>query len=258
MRLTFSRVLGPAIPGCVVRLPADHHASAAADIGDAAFDLFNHTGCARLLGASCRAEGIHAILSGMYRAWRRESSAALRSSPEWNQQGGKIFPKVYQRNGAVYLVTTEFFFRTGRLRSDNPLIYEMPWERSINIDVPGDLLDRQGFDRKRHGWGVGGAMKIVVTKRSILRRRSGRSWPRLAPSSMARSMSPTLRRQLADCDAMMVRLGCHFGKLLIAQASKLRYILAATTGLDHIDLDAARLAWVRGLSASATTARKSS
>ena len=47
---------------------------------------------------------------------------------------------VYQRNGAVYLVTTEFFFRTGRLRSDDPMIYEMPWERSINIDVFGDLI----------------------------------------------------------------------------------------------------------------------
>ena len=50
------------------------------------------------------------------------------------------FETVYQRNGAVYLVTPEFFFRTGRLRSDDPVIYEMPWERSINIDVPGDLM----------------------------------------------------------------------------------------------------------------------
>ena len=36
------------------------------------------------------------------------------------------FETVYQRNGAVYLVTTEFFFRTGKLRGDNPMIYEMP------------------------------------------------------------------------------------------------------------------------------------
>ena len=57
------------------------------------------------------------------------------------------FETIYQRNGAVYLVTTEFFFRTGRLRSDDPVIYEMPWERSINIDVSGDLHDCQGVDR---------------------------------------------------------------------------------------------------------------
>lgn len=50
------------------------------------------------------------------------------------------YEKLYQRNGAIYIVTTEYFQRTGRLRSETPVIYEMPWERSINIDIPGDLL----------------------------------------------------------------------------------------------------------------------
>ena len=50
------------------------------------------------------------------------------------------YEKLYQRNGAIYIVTTEYFQRTGRLRSESPTIYEMPWERSINIDVPGDML----------------------------------------------------------------------------------------------------------------------
>ena len=27
-----------------------------------------------------------------------------------------------------------------RLRSLTPVMYEMPWERSINVDGPGDLL----------------------------------------------------------------------------------------------------------------------
>lgn len=57
-----------------------------------------------------------------------------------------------------------------------------------------------------------------------------------------------LARELADCDALMVRLGHHIGKPLIAKAPRLRYILTATTGLDHIDLDAARRASVRVIS----------
>jgi D-3-phosphoglycerate dehydrogenase len=55
-------------------------------------------------------------------------------------------------------------------------------------------------------------------------------------------------RELADCEALMVRLGCNIGEPLIARAPKLRYILTATTGLDHIDLDAARRASVRVIS----------
>lgn len=57
-----------------------------------------------------------------------------------------------------------------------------------------------------------------------------------------------LANEIADCDVIMVRLGRHVGKPLIAQAPRLRYILSATTGLDHIDLEAARLASVRVIS----------
>lgn len=47
---------------------------------------------------------------------------------------------LYQNNGAVYIVSTGYFRCERRLRSLTPVIYEMPWERSINIDLPGDLL----------------------------------------------------------------------------------------------------------------------
>jgi CMP-N-acetylneuraminic acid synthetase len=50
------------------------------------------------------------------------------------------FEPIYQRNGAIYLVRTRYFRSSGRLRGDDPLIYEMPWERSINIDTPGDFV----------------------------------------------------------------------------------------------------------------------
>ena len=47
---------------------------------------------------------------------------------------------LFHRNGAIYIVTTEFFERTGCLMSPTPILYEMPWERSVNIDGNGDLL----------------------------------------------------------------------------------------------------------------------
>ena len=108
----------------------------AADI-DAAFELFKRTGCESLISA-CR-QRASAIRAGCI-AWGRASSARAPFLAEPEPTRRQDFETVYQRNGAVYLVTTEFFLRTGRLRSDNPVIYEMPWERSINIDVPGDLM----------------------------------------------------------------------------------------------------------------------
>jgi CMP-N,N'-diacetyllegionaminic acid synthase len=106
----------------------------AADI-DAAFEQFERTGCESLISA-CRAEGIRHP-SGMYLLKEGRGTAYVAGAEPARRQD---FETVYQRNGAIYLVTTEFFRRTGRLRSDSPEIYEMPWERSINIDVPGDLL----------------------------------------------------------------------------------------------------------------------
>jgi CMP-N-acetylneuraminic acid synthetase len=108
----------------------------AADI-DAAFELFKSTGCESLISA-CRAEGIRHP-SGMYRLKEDEQRGTPYLAGEEPTRRQDL-ETVYQRNGAVYLITTEFFVQTGRLRSDNPMIYEMPWERSINIDVPGDLM----------------------------------------------------------------------------------------------------------------------
>ena len=55
-------------------------------------------------------------------------------------------------------------------------------------------------------------------------------------------------RALADCDVLMVRLGRYIGPALIARARRLRYIVTATTGLDHIDLEATEAGRVKVIS----------
>ena len=60
------------------------------------------------------------------------------------------YETLYQRNGAIYIVSSALFSPGGTpAKAFTPMIYEMPWERSINIDGPEDLSDRQGADRKR-------------------------------------------------------------------------------------------------------------
>lgn len=45
----------------------------------------------------------------------------------------------YVRNGAIYITDVEFLKKEKKIISDVPLMYEMPKERSINIDTQNDL-----------------------------------------------------------------------------------------------------------------------
>jgi len=104
---------------------------------DAAFELFENSGADSLISA-CRAEGIrHPQL--MYRVGEKGRGTRYLAGTEKPSQR-QDFEPIYQLNGAIYFVRTSYFHSTGKLCADNPVIYEMPWERSINIDTPGDLL----------------------------------------------------------------------------------------------------------------------
>jgi CMP-N-acetylneuraminic acid synthetase len=48
-------------------------------------------------------------------------------------------PRVYALNGAIYLVQTEAFLRTGSLVPPGSHAYIMPAERSLDVDTPFDL-----------------------------------------------------------------------------------------------------------------------
>ena len=48
------------------------------------------------------------------------------------------FACIYLRNGSIYITNRDYLFENGRVVSDQPLFYEMPRCRSINID---DLFD---------------------------------------------------------------------------------------------------------------------
>jgi D-3-phosphoglycerate dehydrogenase len=57
-----------------------------------------------------------------------------------------------------------------------------------------------------------------------------------------------LRHELADCDVLMVRLGHRIDEALLSAAPRLRFIVSATTGLDHIDVAAATGRGIRVIS----------
>jgi CMP-N,N'-diacetyllegionaminic acid synthase len=48
---------------------------------------------------------------------------------------------VYVRNGAIYISTTDLILTKNLVIGEEPTLFEMPRERSINIDCPDDLLE---------------------------------------------------------------------------------------------------------------------
>src|SRR5262245_4182266 len=91
-------------------------------------------------------------------------------------------------------------------------------------------------------------MKIVVTEPLHLAERVKRALAELGSVTYGPFDDRALARELVDCDVIIVRLGRHIGNTILSAAPKLRFILTATTGLDHIDLDAAKAASVRVIS----------
>jgi CMP-N-acetylneuraminic acid synthetase len=108
----------------------------ASDI-DSAFRLFVKTRSECVISA-CKAEGIRHPNVMYYRDADGHGSAFLNGTAARHRK--QQLASVYQRNGAIYLVATPYFRSTGRLSNESPIIYEMPWERSINIDIHGDLV----------------------------------------------------------------------------------------------------------------------
>ncbi len=108
----------------------------AADI-DAAYKRFLETGATSLISA-CRVDGMRHPRD-MYRKSANGRGELFIPDPH-DRTTRHDYEELYQRNGAIYMVSLNYFRREGRLRDFTPVIFEMPWERSINIDGPGDLL----------------------------------------------------------------------------------------------------------------------
>lgn len=62
----------------------------------------------------------------------------------------------------------------------------------------------------------------------------------LGPVTKMNLTQEELPAHVADCEILIVRLGLNINSAIMDAAPRLRYIVSATTGTDHIDLEAAR------------------
>ncbi len=105
----------------------------AEDIGIAA-DLFDNNNAESLI--SCYYDS---ALSENILYHKQGDMAVAISSHHGSGSRRQENPQLYVRNGAIYLCSVEYLKCSNTLISDEPLMYEMPKSRSINIDAPDDL-----------------------------------------------------------------------------------------------------------------------
>ena len=91
-------------------------------------------------------------------------------------------------------------------------------------------------------------MKVVVAEPQLMSEETKSALASLGRVAYGPFETEALVHQLGDCEVLVVRLGHYIGGDLIHRAPKLRYVVSATTGLDHIDLAAAQAAGVRVVS----------
>lgn len=70
----------------------------------------------------------------------------LSNRPETTQR--QVQPKAYCSNGAIFVVHVEWFRTSGRFIGNETLGYEMPRERSVDIDTEADIVIAEGFLRR--------------------------------------------------------------------------------------------------------------
>ena len=123
-------------PNALILVQATTPLRTGADI-DSAYDLFMRFEGEAVISV-CRVDGIrHPRV--MYRM-REDGRSDLYVPDEVDRMTRRDYETLYQRNGAIYIVSMDYFRRENRLRSRTPVLYEMPWERSVNVDGSGDLL----------------------------------------------------------------------------------------------------------------------
>ncbi|MDC0229383.1 hypothetical protein OAK48_00260 [Deltaproteobacteria bacterium] len=88
-------------------------------------------------------------------------------------------------------------------------------------------------------------MKIVVTEPLMIAGKVRDALNQLGEVVYGPFKEDIFMRLLPDCEVLMVRLDRYIGPDVIRNSPKLRYILTATTGLDHIDQSTTTAAGVR-------------
>ena len=88
-----------------------------------------------------------------YNAYHIENDMGIAMHPDHNKgKRRQDLPELYVRNGAVFITDVQYLLEAELVISDEPVIYVMPAERSMNIDTKYDMeLTEWLMERELHG-----------------------------------------------------------------------------------------------------------
>ena len=100
-----------------------------------AINLFNNTKNSKSLISCYADETINDLI-----LYKKENNFAIPLHPNHNKGVRRQeHDNIFIRNGAIYIVSTEYIKQINQLFDETPLMYEMPRSRSINLDSIEDL-----------------------------------------------------------------------------------------------------------------------
>ena len=125
------------------------------------------------------------------------------------------------------------------LINENKKAYVMPLSWLANIDDERDLIIADALVKE---WKEGAIVKLTVLNAEP------KGYSRDAYSIIS-SVGNVIEKEISQenlidnlqgVDALIVRLGLKINKKIIENSNGLKYIISATTGLDHIDIEVAK------------------
>jgi D-3-phosphoglycerate dehydrogenase / 2-oxoglutarate reductase len=168
---------------------------------------------------------------------------------QFEGQPRQTLPRLFLREGSVYVTRRSVLVDQNSLRGVRSLAWIIPEERARNIDTAFDLfvaeqvlklqVERRARDVDNQTARVSclrGDLNVLIAESEAFSRRAAEIVRAAGQVRFMHATRPQLLRSLREIDVLWVRLGHRIDAEVMNAAPRLRYILSATTGLNHIDL----------------------
>ena len=166
---------------------------------------------------------------------------------QFEGQPRQTLPRMFLREGSVYVTRRSVLVDQNSLKGVRCLAWIIPEERARNIDTDFDLfvaeqllkLQVERCDVHNQPARVSclpGDLNVLIAESEAFSRRAAEIVGAAGHVQLMHATRSQLLRALREIDVLWVRLGHRIDAEVMNTAPRLRYILSATTGLNHIDL----------------------
>lgn len=148
--------------------------------------------------------------------------------PEVEGTRRQDLPVAYKRSGAVYTMRRDLIVKENKLYGEHIVAHIVPKERSIDIDYPWDWIQAEYILNNR--------IRILNTIGESFDPKAKEILDTIGEVTYSTPTQDRLTQEIEKYDIVLCGLGLNFSKEVLDKAVKLKTLVTATTGLDHIDV----------------------